>query len=367
MIISSFGKETQIAAFPLEEYGNFIMITPGWEKLPNFEGSTDIIRAYDLKTGKQLWENYSNAMRYNISPNKRYLIPENQAFERRLTLDIIDLKNGNKLDIGQQFPEYSNAIWLDNERIALLFQQMQMKSEDSNPQETEIRQSIKQIQSEMYIIRYKKKKGYINNNDDALKQLNTLEIEENQLKQKLKDLYLKNRSTVKHTLSSGKLVIYNIKNKLVEVDKLLFTDKDEEFIVPRGDGYRSIIYADKNKNLYCIGYIGRVVHENYYMIKISYKGDYVWKSKIEEYSILTKVIVGDDIYIKKQVNPNKNIFFIDTNNGQSIPYDEFKYLKNSFNNSNIDIKSVKGNVFNINNDIRISKKNNMISILNKRN
>jgi len=102
-------------AEPVEALGYFITVRRGGGKV------LDRIRAFNINTGQEVWETHANACFYELSPNKLYMITSGDpGTERSGIFEIINLKNGSKVDFSYEYNQY-RAAWLDDERIIFVF------------------------------------------------------------------------------------------------------------------------------------------------------------------------------------------------------------------------------------------------------
>jgi outer membrane protein assembly factor BamB len=319
-----------IVAEPVESLGYFITVRRGGGKV------LDQIRAFDLNTGQKVWETKANACAYELSPNKNFMITVGDpGTERTGIFEIINLKDGSKVDFGYKYHQYC-AAWLDDERVVFVFQEWEKNEVRSIKQDTVLDYKIEKtkINSESFQIENLLKKGLITQSDyDKRKQ------ELNERKAKLE------KTAPKITKSEGgriirpgvqsspnpktiKLSIYNIKKKDFDQEKYLYKGDGSKISIGVSPNATETINVDKEKNIYIYGYDTIENDRHRYLVKFSENLDFIWTTKVN-IANLVSYFINDDIYFRSMIRGDVNL--IDTNTGHLIPVDEAKKKNSKIN------------------------------------
>jgi hypothetical protein len=283
-----------------------------------------------------VWETKANACAYELSPNKNFMITVGDpGTERTGIFEIINLKDGSKVDFGYKYHQYC-AAWLDDERVVFVFQEWEKNEVRSIKQDTVLDYKIEKtkINSESFQIENLLKKGLITQSDyDKRKQ------ELNERKAKLE------KTAPKITKSEGgriirpgvqsspnpktiKLSIYNIKKKDFDQEKYLYKGDGSKISIGVSPNATETINVDKEKNIYIYGYDTIENDRHRYLVKFSENLDFIWTTKVN-IANLVSYFINDDIYFRSMIRGDVNL--IDTNTGHLIPVDEAKKKNSKIN------------------------------------
>jgi hypothetical protein len=308
---------------------------------PEAPNSFDDIVAYDLTTGQERWTTQSNASRFDISPDKRYLMPVQPHSEKPFIIEIIDISDGSKLHLNLPSGQPNGVAWFDNDRIVLVYSRLQLNQEYLNSEQANLRKKINEITAQRKEIMQTARDGKMDKNiakirmEELLNERNALEIKENQLVNTTK-------SPNQYTMAPSTLVIFNIKTNSIELVKDLFDSSNDPFIIGREIASFPVTSVDKNNNIYLIGKI-KINEHNYKdtLLKLDMDTNLLWTCKVERGSFYRLVYNGEIIFSNAYYdNGTTRYFIIDDDNGRTISLSEIEnqtMLLKKF--PNIDIKS----------------------------
>jgi len=308
-----------IVAEPVESLGYFITVRRGGGKV------LDQIRAFDLKTGQKVWETYANACSYELSPNKLFMITVGDPGTERVgNFEIIDLKDGSKVDFGYKYNQYC-ATWLDDERIVFVFQEWEnnIERDTINDPKSEYLNNKMKLKGEKFKLEYQYNNGLITKSkyDEKKNELNKLEEELQKNAPKIKKTS-SGRGIPPYKISYNvnpktiKIIIYNLKTSSNDREEYLYKgDGSKIHIGPSPNGSKTI-NVDNEKNIYIYGYDTVENDRQYYLVKFSQNLDYIWTTKTN-IANLVSFFVDDDIYFRSMIIGDVNL--IDTDTGELIP------------------------------------------------
>jgi len=323
-----------IIAEPVESLGYFITVRRGGGKV------LDQIRAFSLNTGEKVWETEANACAYELSPNKKFMITVGDpGTERTGIFEIINLKDGSKVDFGYNYNKYC-AAWLDEERIVFVFQEWE-KNELGNVQQDTVQD---------FKIQNSKIKSELFQNENFLKKGLITQSEYDKRKKELNEQKAKLEKTIpKLTKSEGgrilhpsiqsspkpktiKLVIYDMKNNEIDQEKYLYKGDGGKIHIGPFPNASKTINVDKDKNIYIYGYDTFENNRQYYLVKFSKDLNFIWTTKMGIGDI-TRFSTDSSIYFRSK--SADNVTMIDINTGNLISLDEFKMKNPNFKNIDI--------------------------------
>jgi len=313
-----------IIAEPVESLGYFITVRKGGGKV------LDQIRAFDLNTGQKVWETNANACSYELSPNKMFMITVGDpGTERTGIFEIINLKDGSKVDFGYKYDHYC-AAWLDNERIIFVFQEWEkyMKRDTLKDPASEYLNNKMKFEGELFKLEHKYKNGLITKADYVIKknELNKLEEELQKNAPMIKKAssgrgvppyktsYIVNSKTMK-------IILYNLKTRSNDREKYLYKGDGSKISIGVSPNGSKTINVDKEKNIYIYGYDTIENDRHRYLVKFSENLDFIWTTTVN-ISNLVSYFINDDIYFRSMIRGDVKL--INTDTGNLIPVDEAK-------------------------------------------
>ena len=345
------GREWIEMVFPNELYNNFIIIEQGWERSP------EKITAYDIDTKSVKWESTTNGMRFDISPDNRYLIPESPPDERKFTFEVIDLSNGTKLDLSHSFSGHQGAVWLDNDRVIIGFNEEEIDPEYSRKYKIEkdpIQYQIDQKGKLLLELMQRKKSSA----EDS-----TLNIQIQEIRSEIEQLMGKLTRPIEEKRfrnKASKIIIYNIKSDELELERAIYDSQNEKFIFNAGIGKVSVLSYDREKNIYLIGH-GPNGNDETKLLKLDKFGNLIWTSHLGRYANIVKTCYNGEIYYTKKIGDG-NYRLVNNKTGKLMDDFESGPQKSIFLEilpKNIN-PVIHGYEFNAFDDIKIDRFNNNI-------
>jgi len=312
-----------IVAEPVESLGYFITVRRGGGKV------LDQIRAFDLNTGHKVWETNANACAYELSPNKNFMITVGDpGTERTGIFEIINLKDGSKVDFGYNYDQY-RAAWLDDERIIFVFQEWE-KGVKQNVQKDSVQSHRwKEIEftKKSFQLKYKYDQGLISETEyeKGKKELDELQMELEKTKPKMKRTpsggFIEARGPVTMTPKTIKVILYNLTTNSIDLENYLYKGDGSKISIGVFPDEFNTITVDKEKNIYIFGHDIIDNRPYSYLVKFTENLDFIWTSKVDIANLVSYFIDGD-IYFRTKSRDNVNL--IDTNTGNLIPIDDAK-------------------------------------------
>lgn len=311
-----------IVAEPVESLGYFITVRRGGGKV------LDQIRAFDLKTGQKVWETNANACSYELSSNKMFMITVGDPGTERVGIfEIINLKDGNKVDFRYKYDRY-RAAWLDNERIIFVFQEWE-KGDKQNVQKDplqEHRRKEREFTKRSIQLKYKYDQGLISKTEyeKQKEELDIIKVELEKTKPKMKItpsggvIYDHGPSTM--TPKTIKVFLYNLATSSIDREEYLYKGNGSKISIGVSPGSNTL-NVDKEKNIYIYGYDLIDNDRHRYLVKFTENLDFIWTTKTNIANIVS-FFVDDDIYFRSMIRGDVNL--IDANTGDLVPVDEAK-------------------------------------------
>jgi archaellum component FlaF (FlaF/FlaG flagellin family) len=319
-----------IVAEPVESLGYFITVRRGGGKV------LDQIRAFDLNTGHKVWETNANACAYELSPNKNFMITVGDpGTERTGIFEIINLKDGSKVDFGYNYDQY-RAAWLDDERIIFVFQEWG-KGVKQNVQKDSVQSHRwKEIEftKKSFQLKYKYDQGLISETEyeKGKKELDELQMELEKTKPKMKRTpsggFIEARGPVTMTPKTIKVILYNLTTNSIDREEYLYKGDGSKISIGVSPNGSKTINVDKEKNIYIYGYdiIENELHS--YLVKFTENLNFIWTTTAEIANIIT-FFVDNNVYFRTKIGNDVNL--IDTNTGHLLPVDEAKKKNSKIN------------------------------------
>jgi len=250
------------------------------------EGEEKII-AYGLKNGEQLWETCINGGGFELSPNKDFLINRSPDFEGKTLFEIVILKNGEKILSTKNYNNF-HATWLDNERVVIIQPQSKI-----NPTRKEWMNQRK----EKSAVIYKKldelngtyEKGLLEK-EEYTNQRKKLYREKRNLDRKIIGKRRISKAPHKFIPKAAKLIIYNFKQDIIEIEKEIFSNDGKEIAVIAEDIGFNFVSVDKGSIIIYGFEIDNDLSKTDCFIKVDLSGEPIWKHNIKwRQHIITKI------------------------------------------------------------------------------
>jgi len=316
-------RSEYIIAEPVESLGYFITIRRGGGKVH------DCIRAFALKTGQEVWKTYANACSYELSPNKMLMITVGDpGVERTGIFEIIDLKDGSKVDFKYKYDRY-RAAWLDNERIIFIFQEWE-NGNQQNAQEDPLQEYYKkehELTKKSIQLKYKYDQGLISNTEYE-KQKDELDILKGELEKTAPKKTVASSGRVvypHHSITqipkTIKVIIYNLTTNSIDREEYLYKGNGSKISIGVFPSEFNTITVDKEKNIYIFGHDIIDNRPHSYLVKFTENLNFIWTTTTDIANIVT-FFVDNDIYFRTKIRDNVNL--IDTNTGDLTPTDDAK-------------------------------------------
>lgn len=323
-------------AEPIESYGYFVTVNRGGEY------ESDLIQAFDISTGQKIWTTNLTACSYELSPNKTYMITSgNPTSDKSGIFEIINLKNGNKVDFDKKFDQY-RAAWLDDNRIIFIFQEWEKNIIKNGTKDSSFyyKTEMMNIRNESFTNKNLLEKGLMTQSDHD-KRKKDLEMRKAEIEKKITELRRANEGRVHGVRSiqnpkTIRIAIYDMTLKSIIKEKYLYKDDGSKISIGVTPSTSNTINVDKEKNIYI--YCHEYVEHNiiYYMVKFSKDLDFIWTTK-KPIGNIKVYYIDSDIYFKSSLRDDINI--IDINTGNLVPYNKVEAEVNL--NSEIRVSKIK--------------------------
>lgn len=341
-------ESSVLKAVTIESLNIFVVITQGCI------GRDGLIRAYNLKDFSIIWETYSNASSFEVSPDGRHILTKAPDFELDSPFEIIKLQDGSKI-IPKINAGYYSAGWLDNQRI-IIGKQIATRNPKFKEEYRLINKELEKINQSMFKLRI---------------QVKNKEISKKEYQEQYSLIQPKRESLAKKKSSIGKNIriwldegsymrIYNIDKNEIELEQFIFVEEKIPFNLCEENIFGNI-NVDVNKNIYLYGYIqskDKNSMKTHCLLKLDKNLNLIWKNNIEKYSRLMKVVYKNDIEFKV-IKKSNIIGKIDNKTGSIIKDNQFISSTDKlreirfFNGIGPDVMSING--------WKINRKNNSIT------
>jgi len=221
-----------IQAEAVEPLNYFIIVQQGYEGYAGTPGKDDLIQAFDIKTGNEVWQTHANALRYSVSPDGKYMITQSDVTmggPSGSNFTIMNLENGTSVSHTLKLRSWF-AEWLDNDRIVIALQQIKNNPETKSYYEDLAKKNKERNSLIDYLIHQRmqlsielKMRKVSQQEYDAKMADNTQKYDELN-KQKSEVERIKNLHQQKPAimLAASKLMIYNMQTRQKELEKEIY-------------------------------------------------------------------------------------------------------------------------------------------------
>jgi hypothetical protein len=363
------GQKNIMFASPVEKFNSAIIICRGREELPNKGVEDDTIKAFDIKSGALLWQSYAVADRYEISPDGRYLLPQEKAEpDRGIRFEIIDLSDGTIFSPSVSLAEF-HAAWYDSSRIILVTQEyIPNPNRTKNPIEilSEKRRTlITERSNTSYSLRY-------DNNlkpeerEKLSRRLNEMEQELEDLNEEIKNNYKslppgRERLKMLYPVVSARVVpkslnikIFNWRKNQIELEKSLDESVGEgrqDVVVykQQSDG-SSGITVDSEKNIYILGSYRAQERKNI-IVKLDSSLNVRWQHSYSHLGGYTKFLIDGKPWFRIIEGNDSDFFFLDPNTGNVLNSAQISKLSQRV--ANFDFSLYPGNSLDVKTQVSV--------------
>ncbi len=310
-IFSKNGFESYVKDIVVSEENNLIIIVnnPYKNQLLANKGK-DEIRAYNIMTGELVWENYSSAKFYELSPDNSKIMTRGNPLDSSSELEIIDVTSGEKILLSKKF-SHLHTEWFDNDRIVIIQNKWITNPEHKREIES-INKKLEKINNELTELGLQYNKGIIAKDEYKQRRKGLIKEKYNssQLESKYQDRFIiKNPITIP---DRGTLYLYNIQNDVIELEKTLLLNNGYPFLIKENEDEFKNIYVDENKDIHLLGYSNSELANNHLIyLKINRNGNEIYNIEIDEISSYP--------YLKEIINLGKRYVLVFSKiNGTSI-------------------------------------------------
>jgi hypothetical protein len=360
-----FVKAPISQSVPIDQFGFLVIIIGGDHEA----GEPNIIKSFDVHSGKLMWEIQSTALDYEFSPDRNWLINSRPL---SYCLELINIKSGTMKPLNISFQE---AHFIDNKNILLASQTSSRIREDEDPGVEKIRLAIDEIQET------RSKLGYNYQNritsitkDEYDKQWQKLYAKEDSLNNiidtittrtiiKDKDgniLYKSPESKgykLKHNTVS--VVIYNINDGSITNEIQLHDKAGNNLFIFRELGIGPV-HIDQESNIYFYADVETGNVKFLSLLKFNRNFELQWQKPMERASLKKIIQNGNLFFLEHKAG---KICFINNENGVSVDTSDFRK-----SHPDVSISEIvqKNHVFTIKilDGIKIDRINSTISIEN---
>ena len=340
---------------PIDHLGLFIVVNQGEEGYQNYEGTDDIVRAFEISTGKEKWRTNSNAMYYEISPDRNYILTKSRSSNgRKSRLEIINLSNGSKIVPELKLGSYY-ATWYDEENILLVNRMVELTQDYLIYQK-----NIYDLQEKNHYEKKALMKTFQAGNlqeDEYEKQLNALLVKRKALEKEKQQLIKRKKLST----NQMDLLKYNFKTNEI-LNKKELVDNNGDFILPALDESYGIVSANKKGEIFIVGRKGKRQKGNSekkrknYIIKLNKNLEKQWISKLLDVKDFQKINIDENVVFKT------SDAFIDNDNGNTLTINEFQKRYNLTTKTS-EIPNYKNKTINIYRNLSVNKNNDSMSVI----
>jgi hypothetical protein len=221
-----------VQAEAVEPLNYFIVVQQGYEGYEGTPGKDDLIQAFDIKTGNEVWQTRANALRYSVSPDGKYMITQSHASmggPSGSKFMLINLQNGTTISHTLKLRSWF-AEWLDNDRIVIALQQIKKNPETKNYYEDLTKKNRERnslidslIHQRMRLsIELKMRKVSQQEYDTKLAENNQKCSELNKQKSEVERIKNLHQQKPAMMLAASKLMIYNMNTHQIELEKEIY-------------------------------------------------------------------------------------------------------------------------------------------------
>jgi len=318
----------------------------------------DIIKSININNNEVNWKTAVNGTDFSISPDGTKLLSRLPSALKKASFQLIDLKNGSKIDVGIDDVRFS-AEWLDNQRIVMVKPTSVIKKNnplyikskhdyihDINIRIKNLRDSIQsgKISKETY-------NKMINQLIKRKEKICSSELNADKQKNKGRRRSSIQQKTIEENIYSA--IIYNIASHKVEHQTELKINGNYIGITDfQGDVFK--ISINMNKEIYITGYIGA----NRILVKFNNELKQINNYIFEKYTQFYKYVEnGDIMFIVKRKNKEYEILDETIGLTRQFGNNDFFYNKNHMLNCKLKDFTVSNSIFvSNNNEIKFSKR-----------
>ena len=317
----------------------------------------DIIKSININNNEINWKTEVNGTDFSISPDETKLLTRLPSALKKASLQLIDLKDGSKIDVGIDYNRFS-AEWLDNKRIVIVtptriveknnpsYQKSKFdKVHDINIRIKNLRDSVQseKISKETY-------NRMINQLIRRKENICSSELNTNKQKNISRRRNSNQNKTIKKNIYSA--IVYNISSHQVEYQTELRINGNYIGIADfEGDVFK--ISINKSKDIYITGYLeGKRILVKFNS-KLKQSNNYIFEKYTQFYKYEEN---GNIIFLVKRKNKEYEILDKTIGLTRQFGNSDFFYNKNYMLESKLKDLKVTNSVFiSNNNELKISK------------
>jgi hypothetical protein len=338
-----------VKAAVIEQYNSFLIVVRGSTLPLEDSKSPEVIKAFDIKTKKLIWQTTAYAFSYEISPDQKWMITAVPTWARHPSdygSELICLNDGSKKSIRGP---YGRSAFLNNENVVLSSQEW-MENPDYNDQgfsklELEEHAIVDSILHLRWI--YENKVIEITKNDFEERK-KKLEEKRDNIYKKMHELrtqpIIDNRSIevgrmlkplpLRSIPKCIKLSIYNIEKENIVKESSIFSEKGG-IIWGFEEPTIGSINIDGTGGIYIFADIRDSTTWGRSIIKFDRNFKLIWQRNLDEYDNVNKICHGDEFhfYIHRMGNQG---YLIDNENGRDIEISDFISRYNNIQLSDIE-------------------------------
>lgn len=318
----------------------------------------DTIKSININNNEVNWKSEVNGTDFSISPDGTKLLSRLPSALKKSSFQLIDLKNGSKIDIGINYNRFS-AEWLDNKRIVIVKPTRVIEKKNPSYQKSkfdyiyDINIRIKNLRDSVQSEKISKETYNKIINQLIRRKENICGSELNTNKQK--KIGRKRNSNQKKTIKKNiySAIVYNISSQQIEYQTELRINENYIGIADfQGDVFK--ISISKNKDIYITGYLDG----NRILVKFNNELKQINNYIFEKYTQFYKYEEnGNIIFIVKRKNKEYEILDETIGLTRQFGNSDFFYNKNYMLDSKLKDFKVSNSIFiSNNNEIKISKR-----------
>jgi hypothetical protein len=242
----------------------FVVVEQGYEGAGGLPGKDNIVHAYDIKTGNEIWRAENNAGRYSISPDGIMIMTQIRPTEHGPSGSkylILNLADGS---VQYRLPDLNDAYaeWLDDDRIIIAERQYRRITEDEDNGFSAARMrdvfldsliSINLRLAVDYGVGKLERQEFNHRSAEITKRIDSLQSEKyNDARQRI----ARPRKNMR-VLAASVLRIVNIRTSRVEIEKEVYASDGQPVLLPLLDYNIGIINIDQSlHDIYLYGFKG---------------------------------------------------------------------------------------------------------------
>lgn len=265
---------------------------------PNEE--TMYVRGFDINSGQLDWEKcFLTSGTILKSPNREMILYNSSKIE------IFNSQTGESVPLDFVFHGYE-ANWLDNERIVFIEPQTSIYPEYKN-WKTSNKNNLNELKEKKRDLYEQLKKKEISS-DTYSKKLEELKKLKSSLKKPRSNVRGVTNAPKKSLQRSSKIIIYNVVDKNIEVEKEIMDKDGNEFFIISDQYSNENIFVDKHFNIILSGWtLNNENQAKKCFLKINNNGKVLWSSHLKyDLTTETKLNVNGEIYVDvKELTTNR--------------------------------------------------------------